>query len=67
MLYTVGMLKLVIYIVVALLVLSFFGISLQHIVDSPTTQTNFHYLGNLLQRGWDDIVQQVTGIWNSVV
>ncbi len=52
---------------VGLLVLSFFGISLQHLVDSPTTQANFHYIGDLLSKGWDDIVKQVNEIWHSIV
>jgi multisubunit Na+/H+ antiporter MnhB subunit len=67
MLYTVYMLKLIIYVVVGLLVLSFFGISLQHLIDSPTTQANFHYVGQLLERGWNDIQAQIHGIWHSVV
>jgi multisubunit Na+/H+ antiporter MnhB subunit len=61
------MIKLVIYVVVGLLVLSFFGISLQHLIDSPTTQANFHYVGQLLIRGWHDIENQVSSVWHSIV
>lgn len=61
MLYTGMMLKLVLTIVVALLVLSFFGVSLQHIVESPTTQANFGYIGQLLAEGWHDFIDLVLG------
>ncbi len=57
--YTLGMLKLVIYIVVGLLVLSFFGISLQHLVESPAAQTNFQYVTSLLEQAWDDLHAQL--------
>lgn len=53
------MLKLIIYIVGGLLVLSFFGISLQHLVESPAAQTNFEYVQSLLEQAWDDLREQL--------
>jgi hypothetical protein len=38
------MVKLIVLIAVALLVLSFFGISLRHIISLPETQDNFHFV-----------------------
>lgn len=58
------MLKLIIYILVGLLVLSFFGVSVQNLLESPTTEANFDYVQNLLEKGWDDIVSLVTGVWD---
>lgn len=58
------MLKLIIYILVGLFVLSFFGVSVQHIIESPTTQANFDYVETLLAQGWEDIVNLVPGVWN---
>ncbi|MES2225364.1 MAG: hypothetical protein V4480_00960 [Patescibacteria group bacterium] len=47
------MAKLIFYIIVGLLVLSFFGVSLQHLVQSPTTQGNFSYFWDLIVQGWN--------------
>lgn len=51
------MVKLIVYIVVGLIVLSFFGISLQNLIDSPTTQENFRYFGTLLEQGWEQFLE----------
>lgn len=59
------MLKLIFYVVVALLVLSFFGISLQHLVQSPTTQSNFSFIGDLLHHGWEQISALISTAWHS--
>ncbi|HVW82710.1 MAG TPA: hypothetical protein VHC68_02075 [Candidatus Paceibacterota bacterium] len=46
------MLKLIILIVIGVLALSFFGITIQSIVNSPAGQANFHYIGSLLAMLW---------------
>ncbi len=46
------MAKLAIYIVAGILLLSFFGISLQAIVNSPAGQENFAYLWILTKMFW---------------
>ncbi|HQT82784.1 MAG TPA: hypothetical protein PLW99_01385 [Candidatus Paceibacterota bacterium] len=45
-------LKLVFLVLVLVLALSFFGISIQAIVNSPAGQANFAYLFNLLHQAW---------------
>jgi hypothetical protein len=60
------MVKVIFYVVVAVLVLSFFGVSLQHLIEAPTTQSNFGYVWSLVEEGWDDIVSIVTGLWNGI-
>ena len=50
------MVKLIILILVGTLALSFFGITIQSIVNSPVGQENFAYLGHLLTLGWDYLV-----------
>lgn len=60
------MLKLILYIIVGLVVLSFFGISVQHVIESPTTQANFNYVGDLVREGWDNIVAQINAIWHTI-
>lgn len=54
------MLRIMLYVVVGVLALSFFGISIQSIVYSPAGQENFGYLGELISAGFD-IVQGFAG------
>ncbi len=49
------MVRLIIWIVIGLLALSFFGISLRALVDNPTNQDNWSFLLALLRDGWDYI------------
>jgi hypothetical protein len=60
------MLKLVLSVVIGLLVLSFFGISLQRIIENPTTQANFEYVGDALEDGWNTIIDEVSGFWENL-
>ncbi|MFA6519460.1 MAG: hypothetical protein WCT41_01395 [Candidatus Paceibacterota bacterium] len=48
----VSLVKLVIWVLILLLALSFFGISIQAIVSSPTGQANFNYIFSILQQLW---------------
>lgn len=56
------MLKLIFWIVVAILALSFFGVSLQGLIESPTTQHNFSFFFGLVGEGWDHLVAWVEGL-----
>ncbi|MDO8624057.1 MAG: hypothetical protein Q7R54_01755 [bacterium] len=47
------MLKLIFWIVIGVLALSFFGISLQSIINSPAGQENFAYLWQLIVATWN--------------
>ena len=49
----ISLVKLAVWIIVLVLALSFFGISIQAIVNSPAGQENFSYLLNLLSQFWD--------------
>lgn len=46
------MIRTIILILVIVLVLSFFGISIQSVVNSPTGQENFGFLFDLVRDGW---------------
>lgn len=50
------MLKLIFWIFVLILALSFFGISIQSIITSTTGQANFLYIFHLLGQLWQWIV-----------
>ncbi|MEK7510776.1 MAG: hypothetical protein AAB582_00880 [Patescibacteria group bacterium] len=47
------MIRTIILILVIVLVLSFFGISIQSVVNSPTGQENFGFLFDLVREGWE--------------
>ncbi len=49
----ISLVKLAFWTVVLVLALSFFGISIQAIVNSPAGQANFAYLAGLLSQFWD--------------
>ncbi|MDD5164984.1 MAG: hypothetical protein PHG25_00370 [Candidatus Pacebacteria bacterium] len=48
-----GFIKWIIIIVIALLVLSYYGFSLRTLVDSPVTQDNIHYVATSTVSVWD--------------
>lgn len=56
------MLKTMIWILIFLLALSFFGISLQAIVNSPAGQANFSYLMDLITRFWEWLTQSTRSL-----
>lgn len=49
------LIKLLVWIFIGLLALSFFGISLRALVDNPTNQDNLEFLMTTLSMGWDHI------------
>lgn len=60
-----GFLKLVIIIVVALLILSYYGFDLRKTVESPTTQSNFDYLTTWLTHIWESYLKTpAMYLWN---
>lgn len=50
------MVRLIIWVVVGLLALSFFGVSLRSLYNSPTNQENLSFLSQLLHQGWTSLV-----------
>ncbi|HUQ30341.1 MAG TPA: hypothetical protein VM103_02360 [Candidatus Paceibacterota bacterium] len=63
------MLRLIFLIVVGVLALSFFGISLQSIINSPAGQQNFGYLWHLVLIFWNwilDLLHWVLGFIASI-
>ena len=57
------MVHLIIWVVIGLLALSFFGISLRALVDNPTNQDNVSFLMIMLQSGWS----YIEAWWNQFI
>jgi len=63
-----GFIKLIIIIVIALIILGYFGFDIKGAVESPTAQSNLKYFGNLLSTIWNDYLKAaVLFVWNGVV
>ncbi len=56
------MFKAAFWVFILLLALSFFGISIQAIINSPAGQENFSYLIEVLSRGWQWLMSSVPSI-----
>ncbi len=55
------MIRFIIILAILVLALSYFGISIRHIVESPSGQDNFGYLTMIISDGWDILVAWITG------
>lgn len=60
------MIKLIIWIIIGLLALSFFGISLRAIAGSPTNQDNIQFLLMTLHQGWEYLVAWVEELFSAL-
>lgn len=62
-----GLIKLVLIIVVALIVLSYFGISVRSIIESPAGQDNFGYVGVWISSVWNTyLARPFSYLWNDI-
>lgn len=60
------MIRFIIIIVILVLALSYFGISIRNIAESPTGTDNFEYLTTMLSMGWDILVAWIVGFADGV-
>lgn len=62
-----GFIKIIILIVAALLILSYFGISLRSVINAPVTQDNISYTTGATVGFWNIYLKQpVTYLWNEI-
>jgi hypothetical protein len=63
-----GIIKIVVIVVIALLVLSYFGYNIRDIANSQTSKDNFSYVGGVLYNIWNDYLKgPVLFAWNLFV
>ena len=60
------MLRFLILLAVLILGLSYFGISIRHIVESPTGTDNFDFVWHLVEDGWQTLIMWLTSLTESV-
>ena len=56
------MIRLILVIVIGVLALSYLGISLRGIVESPAGQQNIHFVWQLVQDGWQHLMGLFTNL-----
>lgn len=62
-----GFIKLIIIIIIAIIILSYFGFDLRSIVESPESQGNLGYVWGGIIYVWETwLVNPLTYLWNDV-
>ncbi|HUD04250.1 MAG TPA: hypothetical protein VMR73_02040 [Candidatus Paceibacterota bacterium] len=63
-----GLIRTIIIIIIAILILSYFGISIQSVINSPTTQNNFSYVWGGVVYVWNTYLSgPFWALWNIIV
>ena len=63
-----GLFKMIIVILIALLLLAYFGLNLRTIVGSQTFQDNWNFIMNGISTVWNSFLKApATFIWNSIL
>ena len=61
------MVRLIITTVIIILVLSFFGISIRGILESPTGKDNLTFVFQIIHTGWNILEGYVVAIWHNIL
>jgi len=62
-----GLIKTVLLIIIAIIILSYFGFDLRAIVEAPETQGNLGYVWGLLVTLWNNyLMQPAIYFWNNI-
>jgi hypothetical protein len=63
-----GFIKVVLIIIIALVILSYFGIDIKKTVESPTTQDNISYIKETSTNVWNTVLKaQVISVWENIL
>jgi len=60
------MVRFIILLIILVLALSYFGISIRGVVESPTGQDNLSFVWANIKEGWDIIVTWITALIQSI-
>lgn len=63
-----GFVKLLVSIIIALIILSYFGFDLRTLIESEQTQANLNYFKDLLKTIWNLYIWKgISFLWNDIV
>jgi ABC-type phosphate/phosphonate transport system permease subunit len=62
-----GFIKMIILIIIAIMILSYYGVDIKDFFSSPQVQKNFNYVWNFIKDTWSNYLtnpaQKLWGIW----
>ncbi len=62
-----GFIKWIVIIVIALIVLGYYGFDIRKAIEAPTTQSNFNYVQTLAYKAWHGFLKKpVTYLWKEI-
>jgi len=61
------MIRFIIVLVILILALSYFGVSIRQIVESPSGMDNLAYVWGLVMNGWNIVTAWITGFAEGVL
>jgi len=62
-----GLIKFIVLIIIAIVILSYFGFNLREIVESPESQGNLGYVWGLVVSVWDNyLARPLRYLWNDI-
>ncbi|HEU0085839.1 MAG TPA: hypothetical protein VFQ59_02670 [Candidatus Paceibacterota bacterium] len=63
-----GILKIIFWIAIIILVLSYFKINIRDVVESPETQENVQYVTDSSKTVWERYLEEPAGyVWNTII
>lgn len=60
------MVRFIILVIILILALSYFGISIRDIAQSPTGEDNFTFVWNYVRDGWEIITTGIAGLIEAI-
>lgn len=60
------MIRFIIVLAIFVVALSYFGVSIRHIVESPTGQDNFGFVWQIILNGWNLVLHWITTLINAI-
>ena len=60
------MVRFIILVIILILALSYFGISIRDIAQSPTGEDNFTFVWNYIKEGWEILTVFLAGVIEAV-
>jgi hypothetical protein len=60
-----GLVKLIILVIIAIAILSYYGVDIKEFVNSPQVQKNFGYVWNFVKGVWADyLAEPASKVWS---
>ena len=62
-----GLIRAIVLVIIALLILSYFGLNIREIVNSPAGKENFTYTQEIMVKAWNKYLKiPASYVWNDI-